>query len=167
MVLSHLGDHNGVGSPRTPKYFHDDLPTPAKIGMSLLRPNDNSPFASNSAKRSVSSDNVSTPYSVISGISSYDYEDDFTSEDDASEFSAMTNLSRRTDRTDKSSRIPIKRSSSLRRRPDLLKGGSGVDRSPTLPSTPNPAPVPEPQPEVEDLLLLTNLLPFLTYLFGL
>ena len=136
----------------------------------MLRPNGNSPFSSNSAKRSTSSDNVSTPYSQvqlyslynflmtyqISGISSYDYEDDFTSEDDQSEFSAMTNLSRRTDR---SSKIPIKRSSSLRRRPDLLKAGSvgGSDRSPTVPPSPAPAPVPEPQPKQEDdLLLLTD-----------
>ena len=35
----------------------------------LLRPNGNSPFSSNSAKRSVSSDNVSTPYSQVTGTS--------------------------------------------------------------------------------------------------
>ena len=134
----------------------------------LLRPNANSQFSSNSAKQSLSSENVSTPYSQISGISSYDYEDDFTSEDEQSEFSAMTNVSRR---TDKSSKIPIKRSSSLRRRPDLValgtsgpptpspKGSSSpkLAASPTLPPSSPPAPVPEPKPEEgEDLLMLTD-----------
>ena len=94
----------------------------------LLRPN------ANSAKQSLSSENLSTPYSQISGISSYDYEDDFTSEDEQSEFSAMTNISRRTNKSDKSStsKIPIKRSSSLRRRPDLVALGTSG------PSTPSP-----------------------------
>ena len=136
----------------------------------LLRPNGNSQFSSNSAKQSFSSENVSTPYSQISGISSYDYEDDFTSEDEHSDFSAMTNVSRR---TDKSSKIPIKRSSSLRRRPDLValgtsgpptpspKGSSSPKlapaASPTLPPSSPPAPVPEPKPEEgEDLLMLTD-----------
>ena len=129
----------------------------------LLRPN------ANSAKQSLSSENVSTPYSQISGISSYDYEDDFTSEDEQSDFSAMTNVSRR---TDKSSKIPIKRSSSLRRRPDLMAMGTSgpptpspktsrspklAPASPSLPPNSPPAPVPEPKPEEgEDLLLLTD-----------
>ena len=132
----------------------------------LLRPNGNSQFSSNSENVST---NVSTPFSQISGISSYDYEDDFTSDDEHSDFSAMTNVSRR---TDKSSKIPIKRSSSLRRRPDLMtlgtsgpptpspKGSSSpklTPASPTLPPSSPPAPVPEPKPEDgEDLLLLTD-----------
>ena len=144
----------------------------------LLRPNGNSQFSSNSENVSTNvstnmstnvSTNVSTPFSQISGISSYDYEDDFTSDDEHSDFSAMTNVSRR---TDKSSKIPIKRSSSLRRRPDLMtlgtsgpptpspKGSSSpklTPASPTLPPSSPPAPVPEPKPEDgEDLLLLTD-----------
>ena len=76
---------------------------------------------------------MSTPYSQISGISSYDYEDDFTSEDEQSEFSAMTNISRRTNKSDKSStsKIPIKRSSSLRRRPDLVALGTSGPPTPS------------------------------------
>ena len=191
VVLSHLGDHNGVGSPRTPVYIPENSQqsTPPKVfpkvsqfscwflflsyftlfikvqanGL-LLRPN----ATSNSAKQSLSSENVSTPYSQISGISSYDYEDDFTSEDEQSDFSAMTNVSRR---TDKSSKIPIKRSSSLRRRPDLMAMGTSgpptpspktsspklAPASPSLPPNSPPAPVPEPKPEEgEDLLLLTD-----------
>ena len=63
----------------------------------LLRPNGNSQFSSNSENVSTNvstnmSTNVSTPFSQISGISSYDYEDDFTSDDEHSDFSAMTNV---------------------------------------------------------------------------
>ena len=66
----------------------------------------------------------------------------------------MTNVSRR---TDKSSRIPIKRSSSLRRRPDLLKAGSSVGSGSSAATPTPPAPAPVPKPEVgEDRLVLTD-----------
>ena len=83
---------------------------------------DNSPFSSRSKRgKSASSDNLSTPYSQISGISTYDdYEDDFTS--DESEFSAMTNKSK----ARSSSKIPIKRSSSLHRRSGIIKKGTSA-----------------------------------------
>ena len=110
----------------------------------LLRPVDNSPFSSRARRdKSASSDNLSTPYSQISGISTYeDYEDDFTS--DESEFSALTNKSKA--RSSSQSKIPIKRSSSLHRRSGIIKNGSSVaDRNPGTGAAPPPAPaVPQP-----------------------
>ena len=108
----------------------------------LLRPVDNSPFSSRARRdKSASSDNLSTPYSQISGISTYeDYEDDFTS--DESEFSALTNKSKA--RSSSQSKIPIKRSSSLHRRSGIIKNGSSVaDRNPGTGAAPPPA-VPQP-----------------------
>ena len=130
VVLSTL-ELNGE-SPRTPKYFPGEAPLQPRTSI-LLRPADNSPFTP-LHKRGVtgSSDNVSTPYSLISGISSYEYEDDFTS--DESEYSAMTHGSRTTSQT----RIPIKRSSSLHRRKGLLMKGTAGNSIP-----PSPTYVPE------------------------
>ena len=112
VVMTPVHDVNGDASPRTPR--NEDILDPPHIQTSLLlRPVDNSPFSSRSKRgKSASSDNLSTPYSQISGISTYDYEDDFTS--DESEFSAMTNKSKA--RSSSQSKIPIKRSSSLHRR---------------------------------------------------
>ena len=141
VVVKAITDLNGEGSPRTPRYFPDETPLQPKASL-LLRPVDNSPFSSHSRRgRSGSSDNLSTPYSQISGISSYEYEDDFTS--DESEFSAMTNMSRKS-----LSKIPIKRSSSLHRRAGFLKSGSQGDRTPVVVPQ-SPQYVPEPEPEAK------------------
>ena len=121
LVITPVNDMKEGGSPRSPKYFPDEIPIQPSASL-LLRPVDNSPFSSRSKRgKSASSDNLSTPYSQISGISgisTYDYEDDFTS--DESEFSALTNKSK----ARSSSKIPIKRSSSLHRRSGIIKNGS-------------------------------------------
>ena len=116
VVMTPVND--GDLSPRSPRHFPEDPPLQPNTSL-LLRPVDNSPFSSRSKRgKSASSDNLSTPYSQISGISTYDYEDDFTS--DESEFSAMTNMSK----ARSSSKIPIKRSSSLHRRSGIMKKGA-------------------------------------------
>ena len=114
VVMTPVNDTNGDLSPP-----HSPLQPSTSL---LLRPVDNSPFSSRSKRgKSASSDNLSTPYSQISGISTYDdYEDDFTS--DESEFSAMTNKSK----ARSSSKIPIKRSSSLHRRSGIIKKGTSA-----------------------------------------
>ena len=116
VVMTPVHDTNGDLSHR---HFPEDSPLQPSTSL-LLRPVDNSPFSSRSKRgKSASSDNLSTPYSQISGISTYDdYEDDFTS--DESEFSAMTNKSK----ARSSSKIPIKRSSSLHRRSGIIKKGT-------------------------------------------
>ena len=88
---------------------------------------------------------VSTPYSQISGITTYDYEDDFTS-DEESEFSTLAASSVRSSQAARrSSRIPIKRSSSLHRRRGLiLKGSAGSESAATESKTSNSNIVPEP-----------------------
>jgi hypothetical protein len=141
VVIKAITDLNGDGSPRTPRYFPEETPMQPKASL-LLRPVENSPFSSHSRRgRSGSSDNVSTPYSQISGISSYEYEDDFTS--DESEFSAMTNMSRKS-----MSKIPIKRSSSLHRRAGFVKSGAQGERTPVaVPQSPSYVPEPEPEPK--------------------
>jgi len=66
----------------------------------------------------------------------YDYEDDFTS-DSESEFSALNASSA------KSSKIPIKRSSSLHRRKDLLRNGSSTSSAEKTNTSSVPAHVPD------------------------
>ena len=123
-------------SPRTPKYFPGESPLLSKSGA-LLNPVENSPFSLRRRNMTRSSDNVSTPYSQISGISTYDYEDDFTS-DSESEFSALNASS-----SAKSSKIPIKRSSSLHRRKDLLRNGSSTSSAEKTNTSSAPAHVPD------------------------
>ena len=121
LVITPVNDPKDGGTPRSPKFFPDEIPIQPSASL-LLRPVDNSPFSSRSKRgKSASSDNLSTPYSQISGISTYDYEDDFTS--DESEFSTLTNKSK----ARSSSKIPIKRSSSLHRRSGIIKNGSQGD----------------------------------------
>lgn len=122
-------------SPRTPKYFPGESPLISKSGV-LLNPVENSPFSLRRRNLTRSSDTVSTPYSQISGISTYDYEDDFTS-DSESEFSALNASSA------KSSKIPIKRSSSLHRRKDLLRNGSSTSSAEKTNTSSVPAHVPD------------------------
>ena len=150
VVISAL---NGSGeSPRTPKYFPGEAPLMSK-GSVLLHPVESSPFTLRRRNITRSSDNVSTPYSQISGISTYDYEDDFTS-DSESEFSPLAKSN---------SKIPIKRSSSLHRRKDLLRNGSSgspPDKANNISSAPASVPdnkrkvSPDPflgQPNVESV----------------
>ena len=140
---------NGEQSPRSPV---DTLLQPSSL---LLRPVDNSPFSSRSKRgKSASSDNLSTPYSQISGISNYDYEDDFTS--DESDFSSVTHKSK----ARSTSRIPIKRSSSLHRRSGILKNGSSAvtDKS-NVPKAPKYVPEKEPvdQDHVDNVVVAPDI----------
>ena len=124
VVMTPVNDLVDGGSPRSTKFYPDEIPIQPSAASLLLRPVDNSPFSSRSKRgKSASSDNLSTPYSQISGISTYDYEDDFTS--DESEFSTLTNKSK----ARSTSKIPIKRSSSLHRRTGILKAGRAGDLS--------------------------------------
>ena len=125
VVMTPVNDLIDGGSPRSTKFYPDEIPIQPSAASLLLRPVDNSPFSSRSIKRgkSASSDNLSTPYSQISGISTYDYEDDFTS--DESEFSTLTNKSK----ARSTSKIPIKRSSSLHRRSGIIKNGRTGEQS--------------------------------------
>ena len=147
VVMTPVKTMNVESSPRSPRHPADESGNQSNTSI-LLRPVDNSPFSSRSKReKSASSDNLSTPYSQISGISTYDYEDDFTS--DESEFSAMTNKSK----PRSSSKIPIKRSSSLHRRSGIMKNGhtsATTDKNMNnVPQAPHYVPEKEPVPEDE------------------
>ena len=133
VVMTPVNDLIDGGSPRSTKFYPDEIPIQPSASSLLLRPSDNSPFSSRSKRgKSASSDNLSTPYSQISGISTYDYEDDFTS--DESEFSTLTNKSK----ARSTSKIPIKRSSSLHRRSGIIKNGRTGELSKTKNSLAQP-----------------------------
>lgn len=71
---------NAVSPPRSPKY-----PNPKSSQHPLLmRPADNSPFSSRMLPKRTGSQ-ISTPYSQVSVPSSYEYEDDFTSDESITE----------------------------------------------------------------------------------
>ncbi len=59
---------------------------PSRRNLLLLRPAENSPFTNvGGSHTSVAGTTVSTPYSQASVPSSYEYDEDFTSDDDDSE----------------------------------------------------------------------------------
>jgi hypothetical protein len=106
-VVALIGDRGGgavaddIDSPRTPKYFPRELSlskgrpggggvqgrSAAGLPDNLIMPVLPMTVRGGSRVKSGSSsvDNLSTPYSTLSGISNYDYEDDFTSEEEERE----------------------------------------------------------------------------------
>ena len=160
----HEGDLTPPRSPPPSRYPAQSTPQLAgHQGNLLLRPAEyNSPFMLAPRSRQGSSTN-STPYSQISVPSSYDYEDDFTSEDDsdgsiifdksinkyvhpsAKTQSTLTlgsfHRSAHSQRTvvsttsTGSSRIPIKRNSSLRRKKEVMDNYTSPVKKP-IQSTP-------------------------------
>jgi len=131
----------------------------AQSTFHLRRP-ENSPFSMLPRSTALSSSN-STPYSQISAPSSCDYEEDFTS-DPESEMSALAlnNRSAHSQRTvgsTGSSRIPIKRNSSLRRKKDVMSqyGGSHPSTAETVVDRPEKVHI--PQLEVETMSMAPTL----------
>ncbi len=63
----------------------------SRRNLLLLRPAENSPFANvGGSQTSVAGTAVSTPYSQASVPSSYEYDEDFTSDDDDDDSEAMS-----------------------------------------------------------------------------
>ena len=86
---NHLSD---VTPPRSPKFSlekESKKPVP-NGGLMLMRPAENSPFSTTRMAAGTLSQN-STPYSQVSVPSSYEYEDDFTSDDSEDEISVRLN----------------------------------------------------------------------------
>jgi hypothetical protein len=134
VVTGGAGDGgDDIDSPRTPKYFPRELALSNRLGG--LRPDSlvpNNAVVAAAARGRVKSgsssvDNLSTPYSTLSGISNYEYEDDFTSDEEEAYSATPYHKSR------PSSRIPISRSSSLRRRKSLLLNGNSSGGAAAVP----------------------------------
>ncbi|TRY68490.1 hypothetical protein TCAL_01388 [Tigriopus californicus] len=122
---------NAISPPRSPKY-----PNPKGSQHALLmRPADNSPFSSRMLPKRTGSQ-ISTPYSQVSVPSSYEYEDDFTSDESIIENNSVIDNKQTTPSDNKSaassrtvtsttsscslSKIPIQRNSSLRRKKTVM-----------------------------------------------
>jgi hypothetical protein len=135
-----------IESPRTPKYFPRELSLASnRLGGGLhhtgrsnglpdhlitpllpatLRGGGGGGAGGRVKSGSSSIGNLSTPYSTLSGISNYEYEDDFTSEEEDEGEENLRFSSHRRSSSRPSSRIPISRSSSLHRRKNLLRNGN-------------------------------------------